>query len=152
EGDMNIEDVSQLIGLIYDVALNPDAWPVMLNRLADALSARCGVIASHNSSTDATAITAPRMDPEYLRSFSAYWPARPFIWRAGAKLPAGTVMVREMIISRDEFCRTDYYHQWCKPQGVEAAIATNLVVDGPRLTVIAAYRPYAKGDFDATET
>jgi len=76
---MNIEDASQLIGLIYDAALNSDACPIMLNHFADALSARCGAIASHNSRTNLTAITAPRTDPEYLRSFIEYWADRAFI-------------------------------------------------------------------------
>ena len=143
---------SQIIGLIYDAALDPEAWPVMLNRLADALSAQCSVIGSLNSSTNAAAMTAPRTDPEYLRSFAEYWMGHAFMWKVGAKLPLGTVVIREMIISRDEFCRTDYYNEWCKPQGVEAAIATNLLVEGPLSTVIAAYRRYARGDFDATET
>jgi len=60
---MGDEEFSELVGLIYDAALDPDAWPVLLNRLADALSARCGAIGSHNSSTNATAVTAPRADP-----------------------------------------------------------------------------------------
>jgi DNA-binding CsgD family transcriptional regulator len=146
------EEFSELVGLIYDAALGSSVYPVMLNRLADALSARCGVIGSRNSSTNATAMTAPRTDPEYLRSFTEYWAERAFIWKGLTKLPVGTVMVREMIISRDEFCRTDYYNEWCKPLGVEATIAASLLVEGPLTTVVAAYRPYAKGDFDATET
>jgi DNA-binding CsgD family transcriptional regulator/PAS domain-containing protein len=148
---MNIEDVSPLIGLIYDAALDPDACPVMLNRLADTLSARCSAIASHNSRTNRTAITAPRTDPEYLRSFIEYWADRAFVWKGAEELPVGTVMVREMIVARDEFCRTDYYNEWCKPQGVEAVVAANLVVEGSLSTVIAAHRPYAEGDFDETE-
>ena len=149
---MGDEEFSELVGLIYDAALGSSVYPVMLNRLADALSARCGVIGSRNSSTNATAMTAPRTDPEYLRSFTEYWAERAFIWKGLTKLPVGTVMVREMIISRDEFCRTDYYNEWCKPLGVEATIAASLLVEGPLTTVVAAYRPYAKGDFDATET
>jgi len=149
---MQREELSELIGLIYDTALEPGSWPVLLNRLADVLSAQCSVIGLLNSSTNAAAMTAPRTDPEYLRSFAEYWVGHAFMWKVGAKLPLGAVMVREMIISRDEFCRTDYYNEWCKPQGVEAAIATNLLVEGPLSTVIAAYRPYAKSDFDAMET
>ena len=149
---MGDEELSELIGSIYEAALDPAVWPVSLNRVADALSAQCSVIGTHNSSTNATAMTAPRTDPEYLRSFTEYWARYAFIWKGGGKLPVGTAMVRELIISRDEFCRTDYYNEWCKPQGVEAAIATNLLVEGPLSTVIAAYRPYANGDFDATET
>jgi len=149
---MEGKELSELIGLIYDAAMDPDAWPLMLNRLADLLSAQCSVIGLLNSSTNAAVMTAPRTDPEYLRSFTEYWAGHAFMWKVGAKLPLGTVVVREMIIPRDEFCRTDYYNEWCKPQGVETAIAANLLVDGPVSTVIAAYRPYAKGDFDATET
>jgi hypothetical protein len=128
---MGDEEFSELVGLIYDAALDPGAWPVMLNRLADVLSARCAFIGSHNSRTNATAMTAPRTDPECLYSFIEYWARRAFIWNGGEKLPVGTVIVRDMIISRDEFCRTDYYNEWCKPQGVEATIATNLLVEGP---------------------
>jgi DNA-binding CsgD family transcriptional regulator len=124
----------------------------MLSRAADALSAQCGFIGSRNSHTNATAMTAPRLDPEYLHGFTEYWAGRAFIWKGAAKLPIGTVMVREMIISRDEFRRTDYYNEWCKPQGVEATIGTSLLVEGPVSTVIGVYRPYAEGDFDATET
>jgi len=149
---MKIGELSELIGLIYDAALNPEAWPVMLNCLADVLSAQCSLIGSHNSSTDAVAMTAPRTDLQYLRSFAEYWAGRDFIWKRGAKLAVGTVTVWEMIMPRSEFCRTDFYNEWCKPQGIEAAIATNLLVEGPVSTVIATYRPYAEGDFDATET
>jgi len=149
---MGDEEFSELVELIYDAALDPDAWPVMLNRLADLLSAQCSAIGSHDSSTNATVMTAPRTDPEYLRSFIEYWARCAFIWNGGEKLPVGTAFVRDMIIPRDEFCRTDYYNEWCKPQGVEATIATNLLVEGPLSTVIAVSRPYAEGDFDATET
>ena len=90
---MEDEGLSELIGTIYDTALDPYAWPVMLNRLADALSAQCSVIGLLNSSTNAAAMTAPRTDPQYLRSFTEYWAGRDFIWKGGAKLPVGTVMV-----------------------------------------------------------
>ena len=67
---MGDEEFSELIGLIYDAALGPDAWRVVLNRLADALSARCGVIGSRNSSTNATVMTAPRTDPDIYVALS----------------------------------------------------------------------------------
>jgi DNA-binding CsgD family transcriptional regulator len=149
---MGGEHVSDLVGLIYDAAFDPDVWPVMLNRLADRLSAMCTEMGSHNASTNTTAMIAPRTDPEYLKSFTEYWAGRNFIWKSGTKLPIGSVMIPEMLMSRDEFCRTDLYNEWCKPQGIEATLATNLLIEGPVSTVIAAHRPYSKGDFDASET
>jgi hypothetical protein len=85
EEHMGDEEFSELIALIYDAALDPDAWSVLLNQLADALSAQCGFIGSHNSSTNATAMTAPRTDPEYLRCYTEYWASRAFIWKGLAK-------------------------------------------------------------------
>jgi DNA-binding CsgD family transcriptional regulator len=149
---MRDDDFSELVGLTYVGALDPEIWPVMLNRLADILSATGAEIGSHNSSTKTTRMIAPRTDPEYLHSFTEYWIARKMIWQGGAKLPVGTVMIREMVIPRDKFCCTDHYNEWCKPQGVEETLAANLLIDGPILAVLAAHRPYAKGDFDTAET
>jgi DNA-binding CsgD family transcriptional regulator len=152
EEEMEIEELSELIGLIYDTALDPDAWPLMLNRLADTLAAKGCLVGSHNLNTNATAVTAPRIDPEALRNLTEYWVHRDMMWKGWAMLPIGAVMSPEMVISRDQARRIDLYNEWCVPQGVEAAIATNLLVEGPVSTVIAVYRPYAKGDFDAAET
>ncbi|MBO0736669.1 MAG: hypothetical protein J2P48_08885, partial [Alphaproteobacteria bacterium] len=47
--------------------------------------------------------------------------------------------------------RTDFFNEWLRPQGVEAFLATNLLVEHPTCTAFAVYRPYAKGDFDKIE-
>jgi DNA-binding CsgD family transcriptional regulator len=148
---METEEFSELVGSIYDAALDPDAWPVMLNRLADALSAQCGVVGSDNSSANASAMTAPRTDPEHLRSFIEYWASRSFIWKGWAKLPVGAVMIPEMVTPRDQACGPALHNECCKPMGLEATMASNVLVEGPVSTVVAAYRTYAKGDFTAAE-
>jgi hypothetical protein len=49
---MRSHDLSGFVGLIYDTALDPDAWPTMLNRLADLLAAATGAhFGSYNSRT-----------------------------------------------------------------------------------------------------
>jgi DNA-binding CsgD family transcriptional regulator len=148
---MLYDEVSDLIGLIYNTALDLDAWPVVLNRLADLFRANGAVIRSHNSITSVTAVIAPRTDPEYLRSFAEYWAMRDNFFRLGGQYPIGAVMMPETFMSRQEYVRTDFFNEWRKPQGVEATMATNLSVEHPMCTAFAVYRPYAKGDFDTTE-
>ena len=148
---MRSDELSDLIGLVYDTALALDAWPVVLNRLADLFRATGAVIGSHNSTTSATAVIAPRTDPEYLRSFVEYWAKRDNFFKLGGQYPVGAVMMPETFMSREEYVRTDFFNEWRKPQGVEATVATNLLVERPMCTAFAVYRPYAKGDFDTTE-
>jgi DNA-binding CsgD family transcriptional regulator len=150
---MRLQDLSEFVGLIYDTALDPDAWPVLLNRLADLLTATTGShFGSYNSRTYVTANIAPRFDPKYIHSFSEYWGSRDIFWQRGANYPVGAVFMPETFMSREEHCRTDIFNEWYKPQGAEALMRTNLLIEGPVSTVVTVGRRYSEGDFSARET
>jgi len=150
---MPLHDLSEFVGLIYDTALDPDACPIMLNRLADLLAATTGShFGSYNSRTHVTTNVSPRQDPQYIRSFSEYWGSRDVFWQRGGNLPAGAVFMPETFISREEHCRTDIFNEWYKPQGVEVMMRANLLVEGPASTVVTVGRRYTEGDFSTAET
>lgn len=149
---MRLRDLSEFVGLIYDTALDPDAWPVMLNRLADLLAATTGAhFGSYNSRTYATANISPRHDPQNIRSFSEYWASRDIFWQRGAKHPVGAVFMPETFMSREEHCRTEIFNEWYKPQRIEVMMRTNLWVEGPVSTVVTVGRPYSEDDFGVRE-
>jgi DNA-binding CsgD family transcriptional regulator len=149
---MGFHDLSEFVGLIYDTALDPDAWPNMLDRLADLLAATTGAhFGSYNSKTYVTTNLAPRLDPEYMRIFPEYWASRDIFWQRGANHPLGAVYMPETFMSREEHRRTDIFNEWYKPQGVEAMMRTNLVIEGPVSTVVTVGRRYSEGDFGARE-
>jgi DNA-binding CsgD family transcriptional regulator len=149
---MRLHDLSEFVGLIYDTALDPDAWPVMLNRLADLLAATTGAhFGSYNSRTYVTRNIAPRFDLEYIRSFSEYWAGRDFFWQRGASYPVRAVFMPETFMSREEHCRSAIFNEWYKPQGAEALMRTNLLIEGPVSTVVTVGRPYSEGDFGMRE-
>jgi DNA-binding CsgD family transcriptional regulator/PAS domain-containing protein len=149
---MGFHDLSEFVGLIYDTALDPDAWPNMLDRLADLLAATTGAhFGSYNSKTYVTTNLAPRLDPEYIRIFPEYWASRDIFWQRGANHPLGAVYMPETFMSREEHRRTDIFNEWYKPQGVEAMMRTNLVIEGPVSTVVTVGRRYSEGDFGARE-
>jgi hypothetical protein len=103
---MGFHDLSEFVGLIYDTALDSDAWPPMLDRLADLLAATTGAhFGSYNSRTYVTRNIAPRFDPEYIRSFSEYWAGRDVFWQLGANYPVGAVFMPETFMSREEHLR-----------------------------------------------
>src|SRR5260370_7068983 len=151
-GEMRLQDLSEFVGLIYDAALDPDAWPTMLNRLADLLAAKTGShVGSYNSRTQVTANVSPRQDAQDIRSFSEYWGSRDIFWQRGANHPVGAVFMPETFMSREEHCRTDIFNEWYKPQRIEAMMRTNLLIEGPVSTVVTVGRAYSEGDFSTTE-
>jgi DNA-binding CsgD family transcriptional regulator/PAS domain-containing protein len=149
---MRFENLSEFVGLIYDTALDPNAWPTMLNRLADLLAAPTGAhFGSYNSRTYVTANIAPRCDPEYIHIFPEYWARRDIFWQRGGNYPVGAVFMPETFMSREEHCRTDIFNQFYKPQRIEVMMRTNLLVEGPVSTVVTVGRRYSEGDFGTSE-
>jgi DNA-binding CsgD family transcriptional regulator len=57
----------------------------------------------------------------------------------------------ETFMSREEHCRTEIFNEWYKPQGAEALMRTNLLIEGPVSTVVTVGRRYSEGDFDTSE-
>ncbi len=145
---MRLQDLSEFVGSIYDTAFDPDAWPAVLDRLADLLAATTGAhFGSYNSRTHVTANLSPRQNSQYIRSFSEYWGRHDIFWQRGANRPVGAVFMPETFMSRDEHCRTNIFNEWYRPQRIEAMMRTNLLVEGP----VTVGRRYSEGDFGTSE-
>jgi DNA-binding CsgD family transcriptional regulator/PAS domain-containing protein len=138
--------------LAYDAAFDASLWPTALNRIADSLAATSGAaIVSYNSRTRRRAILYPRSSPEYIRSFLEYWCPHCPILGYGKNQPIATVMTPEMFVSREEYCSTEIFNEWFKPQRAEAMMASKLLLEGPVSMFLALMRPYSNGDFEETE-
>jgi hypothetical protein len=149
---MGFQDLSEFVGLVYDTALDRTAWPAMLNRLAELLAATAGAhFESYNSKTYVCTNPALRLDPEYRRAIPEYCACRAYFCRRGANHPLGAVYMPETFMSREEHCRTDIFNKWYKPQGMEAIMRANLLIEGPVSTVVTVGRRYSEGDFGTVE-
>src|SRR5690349_16235998 len=149
---MSLGDLSDLIGLAYDAALDTSFWPILLNRIADLLAATSGAaIISYNSQTRRRGLLYPHAAPEYILSFLDYWCPRCPILHYGKNHPIATVMQPEMFLSREEYCRTEMFNEWFKPQRAEAMIGSKLLIEGSVSMFLALMRPYSSGDFEEAE-
>ena len=150
---MRFEDLSEFVGLIYDTAFDVGTWPTLLNHLADLLGATTGAaLVSYNSRARVPSILCPRADPDYIRSFLEYWGHRCLILHYSRNHPLAAVVKPEMFVSREEYCSTEMFNEWFKPQRAEAMIGAKLLIKSPVLTFLGLARPYSAGDFDETET
>jgi DNA-binding CsgD family transcriptional regulator/PAS domain-containing protein len=143
----------ELVGQIFDAAIDPAAWPGVINRIADATGATVASLGTANCLTGELGVVAPRHDPDYLRRYlEEGWATRNLHWQRSGATPVGEVFAAETFVPRDEFMRTEFYHEWAAPQGLENALGVNVLVEGGYSTVLSTCRAFSRGSFDGEAT
>lgn len=146
---MRLQVLSQLIASIYDTVVDADACPTMLNGLADMLGATKGTqVGTYNSRTHSATVLAPRLSREELPAFSEYWAE---VWRQCGEHPIGAVIVPEPAISHHNHSCLGVFNGSPEAPNPPATMGTTLLTEGPLSTVVSVTRPYAEGEFDATQ-
>ncbi|HWE16958.1 MAG TPA: helix-turn-helix transcriptional regulator [Hyphomicrobiaceae bacterium] len=143
------DDLLDIVGDIYDCAIEPKRWPATLERIVDHVGGACGGIHVHDPTQRQVRFVAEcRTDPEYQRSYGeAYAALNPMLtsgWFAGLDEPitiCGT-------LGEETYRQTRIYREWSKPQGYLDAAAVTLAKSARRHAQAAIIRFERQGVFD----
>jgi DNA-binding CsgD family transcriptional regulator len=150
-GGLSGEDkVLDLVGAIYDAALDAQLWPDTLNRIGDAVGGPVIVFGFYDPANGIENMHAPRSNPDVVRSFADWLPNVPALPCTGNYSP-GTVFTGADVISRDEFARRAFYHEVWLPAGLSTdPLVTNLFAEGGAAGHLASHgpsnRPFGSGE------
>jgi hypothetical protein len=123
------EKVLDLVGAIYDAALDAQLWPDILNRIGDAVGGPQVVFGIYDPANGLVNMLAPRTDPDIMRSLVDWAPTNPAL-PCIASYPPGKVFNGADVISPDEFTGTAFYQDWWRPAGFSTEpLVTNLFAD-----------------------
>lgn len=153
------EVLADLIGLIYEAAVDPARWPAFLDRYAGAMQAEGTGIWLQDLDTDEARFNAPdrsfvanvRFDPDWLASYVAHYAATN-VWTANEqKLKEGTAYTSPMLCPERQLLRSEFYHDWLKPQGLRYGIGGAVVRRDNLAVLITSLRskrasPYTDAD------
>ena len=124
------EELSVLIDLIYEAALDGELWPGVLIKLADAMGAAQISMPSFDCRTNIFTTIAPRFDPDLLASYKEYWASRDPVFGRTTFRPAGEIYTLDSLMPREEFSATPAFNEWWRPAKCGlAAIGANLVAE-----------------------
>lgn len=118
------DKLPDLIGDIYDAALDPAAWSDVLAKIADFAGGRASVILSKDTSNKfGNAYHCFGIDNRYLKSYSkTYWEFDP-VERLVSQDVEQVVSLPDLV-PYNEFRRGRFFQEWIRPQGwVDAAKA-----------------------------
>jgi DNA-binding CsgD family transcriptional regulator len=140
-----------LVGSIYEAALDAQLWPETLNRIGDAVGGPEVMFGVFDPATGLSNMLAPRTDPERLRSLLEWAPRNPLL-PLGTGLAPGTVFTCGDFMSEDEFTSTAFYQEWWRPSGFDnEPLTTNLLVDGAASGILTSYGRLNRAPFDGVQ-
>jgi DNA-binding CsgD family transcriptional regulator len=122
------QQVSQLVGDIYDAALDPALWPHVLEQTCGYVEGVAAAIMSHDSAHKNSQFYFSWGDnPHYSKTYNeTYVKLNPAITTAVLQVKVGEVGSYLDLIPRDDFQNSRFYKEWASPQGYVDSIQVTL--------------------------
>lgn len=118
-----------LIDDIYEAGAHPEHWQAVLTRMANALGTGDATMGGATASQVPMLITA-RTDPSFVSTYAQYYHARNPMQLAVYRQPVGRPVLDTMMVDMDQFRGSEFYNDWCMPQGYLWGSAVNLAAAG----------------------
>jgi DNA-binding CsgD family transcriptional regulator len=110
-----MHDVDQLIGQIYDAAVEPGRWPHVLEMLSDFLEGAATKLTFQNVRSSRSEANSVRMPPEADRAYAQYYYKINVFLQRISKLRAGTLIPVCNLLPRENYGRSEFYNDFCRP-------------------------------------
>jgi hypothetical protein len=133
-------DVLSLIERIYDAAVDPGGWPAFLEALAAGYPGGQGVL--YRVSGSEACMLAAGWERSWTQAYNTHYGAvNP--WLPGVRARAvGMTNTAEAFLRPSDLKRTEWYHDFLKPQGLETGVgAAGRAGPRPRWRVAGEARP-----------
>src|SRR6202158_5788624 len=146
------DELSQVIGDIYDASLDPALWPNAIECICDYIGAASASLHSQDSISRATDAlfwwgresSAPHFFKIYLEKYGKINPIFPGVIFFDVEQPVAVPDV----ISCEEFVRTRFFREWLAPQSLMDGLFSNLEKGATSCALFTAMRHAGQGQVD----
>jgi DNA-binding CsgD family transcriptional regulator len=141
--------LSELIGYIYDAALNPALWTPALEHACSFVGGSSAVLYRHDVVTEnSAALHLFKDDPHYTQLyFAKYLPMNP-VFPAATFVESGLVYTPTDIVPKAELLETRFHKEWVEPQGIVDVVCVNLDKGATSSSVLNIRRDATQGIVD----
>jgi DNA-binding CsgD family transcriptional regulator len=151
-GEVSGEDkVLGLVGDIYDAALDPNLWPVVLARIGDAVGGPHVLFGVYDPASGLSNLLSPRIDPDLIASLLTWAPHNPLLPLSIGQ-PPGKVFSIGDFITEDEFGASAFANEWWYAAGFDfEPLTTNLLVDHNATGILTSHHSQKHAPFDSRQ-
>lgn len=153
------EVLSELIGLVYDCALDSSRWSAFLERFATAVDGSGTTLFTHDFASSESAVDAAgpqiaafvRFDPAALQSLGAYYDRRNVWAQNEAALQEGVAVTSDVLYPDVKLYGTEWGADWLKPQDLKYCMGGVVLKRGTVGVKFSSIRPPSRGPFGDDE-
>jgi DNA-binding CsgD family transcriptional regulator len=146
------DPISDLIGRVYDAALDSRLWPDVSAGIAQALQSPSGGILIHRPAETkpqwlARSDNLLALSDGYEQHFH-----RMDVWaQRAAHKELGRIFNSQELISDAEFVRTEFYNDWCRKADIFQVIGSVFRVSDGAISVLGIHRPKRSNQYGEGE-
>jgi DNA-binding CsgD family transcriptional regulator len=140
--------VEDLIGGIYDAAVDPELWPEAIAGVVEATGCRTGVFYEHDvAAHQSRPLGFYRFDTQFIGDYEAHygaldpWNSRVMQWPVGLAAPTYA------LLPEDELRRTEFYQDYLRRTGIFRGLGGLVERKNGRIAVFGVQRGYEEGHF-----
>jgi DNA-binding CsgD family transcriptional regulator len=153
---MDEADFGALVERIYDLGLDVESWPLLLEELAAALGARAGSLMRENMETHRGGGFSVGLDPTAARLYFEYYASRTIIRmidnpRERMRDFMPTVTVDQDTIPKDDLLESEFYVDFLRPSEIHSVMTVGLWGRDVEFCGLDLYRPRTRPDFGEDE-
>lgn len=142
----------ELIGRIYDAALDDALWGELAAALARAFHGSSTTLQLQDLRLGQVALLGLTHNVESaIDAYSSYYWQRDLWVQRGARFGAGRIVTSQELASEDEFERTEYYQDWCRKLDIYHMLGSVLPVEGNVVGVVGIHRPRGGAAYGAED-
>jgi DNA-binding CsgD family transcriptional regulator len=143
------QELSSLIGAIYDCALDPGRWPVALDHVRDALSFRIATIAHLDLRKGAIMWDfTSGVEQPWLDAMAGFSEDTVTLWGGPARMnsfPLEEPVLLSAVTNPQEWNDNRVYRDWVAPQDIHDLVGLSILRDRLSIAALALMRARAAG-------
>jgi len=143
------QDLSNLLGLLYDAAGDPVLWDSFLQQLTTVARSQAADLVMHDMRDHMHTISRNwGLDPVATRAYQEHYGPMDAFALKGSCLASGWVGTSESLCPPDELSATEFYNDFLVPYGCAHAMFALIENKQPRIANIAVLRPVRAAAFE----
>jgi DNA-binding CsgD family transcriptional regulator len=135
---LEAEDLSAVVGAIYDAAIDPSLWPTALRSACDFVGGfQATMFWQDATADDVVTLFTYNVDARYQQLYhDVYAPLNP-VFPAAIFRDVGSVTAATDLVPEKELRQSRFYKEWLAPQGIADSLGVLLERDAVRAAFLA---------------